>query len=64
MFAFNTKMDDFLNKLIKYPHSKDTRHSTPYFEIENSVIIKTSAIDVFIEPKKRQNAQSFSYILY
>ena len=32
VFAFNRKTDDLLNKLIKCPQSKDTRHSIYYFE--------------------------------
>ena len=34
VFAFNRKIDDLLNKLIKCPQSKDTRHSIYYFETE------------------------------
>ena len=32
VFAFNRKIDDFLNKLIKCPQPKDTRHLISYFE--------------------------------
>ena len=61
VFAFNRKVDDLLNKLIKCPQSKDTRHSISYFERENSVIGKTSAINGVIEAKKAKCMVSFAH---
>ena len=52
VFAFNRKIDAFLNKIIKYPNSKDARYSISYFERENSVIGQTSEINSLIEPQK------------
>ena len=55
---YERKLDSLCNDIMNCPQSKDTRHSTTYFEQKNSVMGKISSENGGSEPQLEHRLHS------